>query len=99
MPEQKKSGPKKNAKKLTAAAAEAKKTFLSFEHRGLTFKIPHPKNFPLQVLMADDELVATQLILGEDQWAAYLATSPDIEDFGEFAKKMAEAQGQDDSGN
>ncbi|MGW0583369.1 hypothetical protein ACWD25_47375 [Streptomyces sp. NPDC002920] len=97
----KKPGAKKNtAKKLAAAEAEAKKAFATFEHRGLTFKIPHPRNFPLQVLMTDDELVATQLILGEDQWAAYLATAPDIEDFGEFAKKMSEAQGQDDeSGN
>ncbi|MGI5196933.1 hypothetical protein ACQEVY_25400 [Streptomyces sp. CA-288835] len=101
MSTQKKSGPKKNgAKKVAAAAAEAKKTFATFEHRGLTFKIPHPKNFPLEVLMTDDELVATQLILGEDQWAAYLSTRPDIEDFGEFAKAMSEAQGRDeDSGN
>ncbi|MFE9442493.1 hypothetical protein ACFYO2_26605 [Streptomyces sp. NPDC006602] len=101
MSTEKKPGPKKNgAKKVAAAKAEATKTFATFEHRGLTFKIPHPRNFPLEVLMTDDELVATQLILGEDQWAAYLGTRPDIEDFGEFATKMSEAQGRDeDSGN
>lgn len=101
MSTQKKSGAKKNGpKKLAAVAAEARKTLASFEHRGLTFKIPHPRNFPLEVLMTDDELVATQLILGEDQWAAYLSTRPDIEDFGELARKMSEAQGRDDeSGN
>ncbi|MFD7605152.1 hypothetical protein ACFWAN_32515 [Streptomyces mirabilis] len=101
MPTAKKPGPKKTGvKKVAAAQAEATKTFATFEHRGLSFKIPHPRNFPLQVLMTDDELVATQLILGEDQWAAYLSTEPDIEDFGEFATKMSEAQGRDDdSGN
>jgi hypothetical protein len=102
MSTQKKPGAKKSngAKKVAAAAAEAKKVSASFEHRGLVFKLPHPKNFPLQVLMTDDELVATQLILGEDQWAAYLGTGPDIEDFGELARKMSEAQGRDDdSGN
>ncbi|MDQ1016694.1 hypothetical protein [Streptomyces afghaniensis] len=101
MSTEKKSGAKKNsAKKVAAAAAEATETFASFEHRGLTFKFPHPKHFPLEVLMTDDEIVATQLILGEDQWAAYLSTRPTIEDFGEFARKMGEAQGQDDeSGN
>ncbi|MFB7027181.1 MULTISPECIES: hypothetical protein [unclassified Streptomyces] len=101
MPTQKKPGPKKNnAKKVAAIAAEAKKALVTFEHRGLVFKLPHPRNFPLQVLMTDDELVATQLILGEDQWAAYLGTGPDIEDFGELARKMSEAQGRDDdSGN
>ncbi|MFE6226896.1 hypothetical protein [Streptomyces sp. NPDC057854] len=97
----KKSAPKKNgAKKVAAAAAEATDGYATFEHRGLTFKLKHPKKFPLQVLMTDDELVATQLILGEDQWAAYLGTAPDIEDFAELARKMSEAQGRDDdSGN
>ncbi|WP_405528933.1 hypothetical protein OG426_43295 [Streptomyces canus] len=101
LPTAKKPGAKKNNHgKRIAADAEAKKTFAAFEHRGLTFKIPHPRNFPLQVLMIDDELVATQLILGQDQWAAYLSAEPDIEDFGEFATKMSEAQGRDDdSGN
>ncbi|MFF8367851.1 hypothetical protein ACF05W_03305 [Streptomyces lydicus] len=101
MSTQKNSGPKKNgATKVTAAKAEARKTGVVFKHRGITFTLSHPKNFPLEVLMTDDELVATQLILGDDQWAAYLATRPDIEDFGELARKMSEAQGRDDdSGN
>ncbi|MEU6389962.1 hypothetical protein [Streptomyces sp. NPDC046939] len=102
MPEDKKPAQKKAStkKKVAAAEAEAKGTFAKFEHRGLEFKIPHPRNFPLEVLMTDDELVATQLILGEDQWAAYMATRPDIEDFGELSVKMSEAHGRDDdSGN
>ncbi|MEU5957560.1 hypothetical protein [Streptomyces sp. NPDC047525] len=101
MSAQKKPAAKKNgAKKVAAVAAEAKKTVATFKHRGLVFTLPHPRNFPLEVLMTDDELEATQLILGEDQWAAYLATRPDIEDFGELARKMSEAQGRDDdSGN
>lgn len=100
MTEQKKQGSKKPVKeKLAAVEAEATGAFLSFEHSGLNFNIPHPKKFPLQVLMTDDDLVATQLILGEDQWAAYLATDPDIEDYGHLVRKMTEAQGQDDSGN
>ncbi|MFI2909459.1 hypothetical protein ACG2OD_14580 [Streptomyces sp. PDY-4] len=101
MSTQKKSGAKKNGtKKVAAVAVEATKGQATFKHRGLTFSLPHPKDFPLQVLMVDDELVATQLILGEDQWAAYLATAPTIEDFGTLARKMSEAQGGDEeSGN
>ncbi|MGN7135805.1 hypothetical protein [Streptomyces pseudogriseolus] len=96
MPAEKKSAPKKSTKKVEAAAAEAKHEAVTFEHRGLTFSIPHPTQFPLEVLMTDDELVATQLILGDEQWAAYLSTRPTIADFGELAKAMAEAQGGDD---
>lgn len=102
MSAQKKSGAKKStAKKVAAVAAEATDAFATFEHRGLTFILPHPKKFPLEVLMTDDEIVATQLILGEDQWAAYLGTRPTIEDFGDLARKMGEAQGRedDDAGN
>ncbi|MFJ8930597.1 hypothetical protein ACIRLA_28815 [Streptomyces sp. NPDC102364] len=101
MSDEKKPATKKNStKKVAAAAAEATEAYATFEHRGLTFNLSHPKNFPLEILMTDDELVATQLILGEDQWAAYMSTRPDIEDFGELARKMSEAQGRDDdSGN
>ncbi|MER5883087.1 hypothetical protein ABT160_04590 [Streptomyces sp. NPDC001941] len=101
MPTEKKPATKKaNTKKVAAAQAEATRQPATFEHRGLTFEIPHPAHFPLEVLLTDDELVATQLILGEDQWAAYLATRPDIEDFGRLTVAMAEAQGRDDdSGN
>jgi hypothetical protein len=98
MSTQKKSGaPNRNgAKKVAAAKADATNAGLTLKHRGLNFKLPQPKNFPLEVLLTDDEIVATQLILGEDQWAAYMATRPDIEDFGELARKMGEAQGRDD---
>ncbi|MFE9660313.1 hypothetical protein [Streptomyces sp. NPDC005955] len=98
---QKKSNQKKRrAKKLAAAAAEAAGEFATFTHRGLDFTIRHPRKFPLEVLMTDDELVATQLILGDDQWAAYMATRPSIEDFGELTRSMSEAQGRDaNSGN
>lgn len=94
--------PKKTAtKKATAAKAEAlEEGPTSFEHAGLTFEVPHPLDFPLEVLETDDEFEACRLIVGDEQWAAYKATRPTIRDFGAFAEKLSAAQGRDtDSGN
>ncbi|MFD8018922.1 hypothetical protein ACFV6G_00595 [Streptomyces lavendulae] len=94
--------PKKTAtKKATAAKSEAlEESPVTFEHAGITFEVPHPLDFPLEVLETDDEFEACRLIVGEDQWAAYKATRPTIRDFGVFAQRLSEAQGRDtDTGN
>ncbi|MFI5865849.1 hypothetical protein [Streptomyces sp. NPDC051546] len=87
--------------KASAAKAEAlEEGPVTFEHAGITFEVPHPLDFPLEVLETDDEFEACRLIVGEDQWAAYKETRPTIRDFGVFAQKLSEAQGRDtDSGN
>ncbi|MCY0962734.1 hypothetical protein [Streptomyces sp. H27-H5] len=94
--------PKKTAtKKTVAAKAEAlEEGPTTFEHAGITFEVPHPLDFPLEVLETDDEFEACRLIVGEDQWKAYKETRPTIRDFGVFAEKLSAAQGRDtNSGN
>ncbi|MEU6704724.1 hypothetical protein [Streptomyces wuyuanensis] len=90
-------------KKVEAAKVEAIETVteetpkITFEHRGITFEIPHPLDFPIGVFETDDEFEAARLIVGEEQWAAYKATGATLRDFSVFADKMSEAQGMDES--
>ncbi|ARX87889.1 hypothetical protein SMD44_07371 [Streptomyces alboflavus] len=93
-----------NAKPDTAAADAAKAEALEqpviFEHRGLTFELPHPLDMPLELLETDDEVEAVRLMLGDEQWQAYKATKPRVRDFGALVDAISEAQGGDDeSGN
>ena len=92
---------KPGAPKAVAAKAEAEKLPISFEFKGLTYEVPtDPRAFPLAVLETDDELVATALVLGEDQWAAFKATNPSVGDFYDLVEAMSEARGRDaDAGN
>ncbi|MFJ2114146.1 hypothetical protein ACIOEX_20040 [Streptomyces sp. NPDC087850] len=86
--------------KVAAAEAEAKREPIPVEHAGLTYLIPHPLKFPLEIMWTEDEIEVTRLVLGEEQWATYLATKPTIEDFGEFSEALNAAGGRDtDSGN
>ncbi|MEU9404776.1 hypothetical protein AB0E08_03585 [Streptomyces sp. NPDC048281] len=96
-----KTAAKKTASKVSAAKAEAKNAPIVFEFKGLSFKVPtDPRQFPLEILETDDELEATRLILGDDQWAAFRATGPTVGDFYDLTEAMSEARGRDtDSGN
>jgi hypothetical protein len=87
--------------KLEAVEAEALNEEVSFQHAGITFTLPtDPKKLPLALLMTNDEIEATRLVLGESQFTEYLATNPTIEDFGTLVDKMSEARGRDgDEGN
>lgn len=89
------------AKKATAAKAEAENGPVSFEFNGLTFEIPtDPRKLPLELLETDDELEATRLVLGDEQWTAFRSTSPTVGDFYDLVDAMSEARGRDaDSGN
>jgi len=88
-------------KKVQAAKAEAENAPVSFEVKGLTFSIPtDPRELPLELLETDDEVVATRLVLGDEQWAAFKATKPTIGDFSDLVDAMSEARGRDaDAGN
>ncbi|MFC9231356.1 hypothetical protein ACFTZI_20740 [Streptomyces decoyicus] len=79
------------ASKNTAAEAEATKKPTKFVHAGIDFEVPEPKQLPLKLLFADDELEAVKLIIGEEKWEAYLATLPTIGDFQELARKVNES--------
>ncbi|MFE5092085.1 hypothetical protein ACFRCI_17270 [Streptomyces sp. NPDC056638] len=86
--------------KVAAQKAEATNEGLSFEHRGVTFDVLPVLKYPVAVLDTDDEIEVLKLVLGRDQWAAYLATEPTLEDLPEFLEKFATAQGGgDESGN
>ncbi|MBD0739838.1 hypothetical protein [Streptomyces sp. CBMA29] len=82
------------AKPAAAVAAEAEATEQPtvFEHRGITFTVPHPLDLPLELLEAEDELEAVRLVVGEESWTAYRATKPTIRDFQALTEKVNTAQ-------
>ncbi|WP_145500873.1 hypothetical protein [Streptomyces sp. CFMR 7] len=96
---------KKNAARKTVPAkvdaqkAEALDQGRSFEHRGVAFQVIPVKKYPVAVLDTDDEVDVLKLILGKDQWAAYLETEPTLEDLPEFLEKFSAVQGGDETGN
>ncbi|MEU5186997.1 hypothetical protein AB0G83_07555 [Streptomyces klenkii] len=87
------------AEKLAAKDAEAAEAPTHFEHRGITFTVPHPLDMPVGLLDAEDEIEAVKLILGEKQWNAYKKSGATLRDFQPFADKISAAQGHDDAGN
>ncbi|MFI5802974.1 hypothetical protein [Streptomyces sp. NPDC051561] len=88
------------AKKTTAQKAEALAESTSFEFNGITYTFGDFKTWPLEVLETEDEIEATRLILGEDQWSAFRSAGPTIGDFFGLAEAMSAAKGEDaDSGN
>ncbi|MFI9202632.1 hypothetical protein [Streptomyces sp. NPDC053048] len=94
-------GVKKSAPKAAAAEAEATGGTITFDYNGLTFEVPGaPDDFPLAAIMADDEFTAISLMLGDEQWAAYMKTGPTLRDFRALVNAMSLAQGRDtDAGN
>ncbi|MFF5433419.1 hypothetical protein ACFY5K_25690 [Streptomyces griseofuscus] len=94
-----KTATKKSA--VEAVAAEAKNVPVTFEFKGLTFEVPtDPRQLPLEVLETDDELEATRLILGKNQWKAFREMKPTVGDFWDLVEAMSTARGREgDSGN
>ncbi|MFJ8041212.1 hypothetical protein ACIRBX_11970 [Kitasatospora sp. NPDC096147] len=90
--------PKSTTSKTTAAEAEATDTSTTVEHDGITFVIPAPRNLPLALLEAEDEMEAVRLIIGMDKWREYLATGPTIGSFQDLAVKI-NSTSVGDSGN
>lgn len=92
--------PKKTpAQKKAAAAArqaEAEDGFLTVEQCGVTLRIPIGGKVPLAAYIAFNEgkeLEGTKLLLGPDQWAAFLEKNPTIDDFGAIGKQLEESTG------
>lgn len=84
--------PRKRAQKKAAAPAQAgQDEFVSIAHCGLTLRIPVGDSVPLEAYIAfsnDDELLGTELLLGEKQWAAFLAKKPTVRQFREIGDKL-----------
>ncbi|MFF4557166.1 hypothetical protein [Streptomyces sp. NPDC001422] len=78
---------------LTAVVHEAAETFTWVEHNGKNYSIPAAMEFPLEVVLAENEIEALAIILGHDQWETYRNTKPTIRDFQEFSDKVNRASG------
>ena len=82
-------------KSVDARKAEAD-GFADIEQNGVTLRIPLGENVPLVAYMAfkdGDEMRGTELLLGDEQWAAFLATNPTVGDFAEIGQKLTDALG------
>ncbi|MFG3582562.1 hypothetical protein [Streptomyces sp. NPDC047990] len=78
---------------LTAVAHEATDIYTWVEHNGKKYSIPAAMEFPLEVILAENEIEALAIILGEEQWETYRKTRPTIRDFQEFSEKVNRASG------
>ncbi|MEU8948780.1 hypothetical protein [Streptomyces sp. NPDC048489] len=81
------------ADELAAVEAEATDTRTVVEHNGKSYSIPSAMEFPLEVILAENEIEALAIILGEGQWETYRSTRPTIRDFQEFSEKVNRASG------
>ncbi|MGA5542700.1 adenylosuccinate synthase [Mycobacterium sp. NPDC051198] len=83
-------------KSTTARQAEAEDGFVTVETCGMTLTIPVGGKVPLAAAIAfqkGDELGGTELLLGADQWAAFLEKNPTVDDFAEVGKQLEELTG------
>lgn len=79
-----------------ARRAEAADGYVTVEVLGLTLRIPIGDEVPLEAYIAferGDEIGGTELILGEEQWKAFLAKKPKIGDFNEVGRQLQEMTG------
>lgn len=89
--------PKDRARKKSPDARKAEADgFIDIEQCGVPLHIPLGENVPLEAYMAfkdDDEMLGTKLLLGEEQWAAFLAAKPTVGDFAEIGRKLTDLLG------
>lgn len=80
------------AEKKSAAARKAEaEGFALIEQNGVELRIPTGKKVPLLAYEAfknGDEILGTKLLLGEEQWTAWAATNPLVEDFEEIGNQL-----------
>lgn len=91
------SKPQDRKKKKSADARKAEADgFIDIEQCGVSLRIPLGENVPLTAYMAfkaDDEMRGTELLLGDEQWAAFMAANPTVGDFAEIGRKLSEVLG------
>lgn len=84
-------------KKKPADARKAEADgFIDIEQCGVSLRIPLGENVPLAAYMAfraDDEMRGTELLLGPEQWAAFMDANPTVGDFAEIGRKLTEVLG------
>lgn len=87
--------PKKKAS-VTAREAEAGDGFVTVEQCGVTLKIPVGGKIPLAAYIAFTEgnnLEGTKQLLGDEQWNAFLAKKPTLDDFEAIGDRLQESAG------
>ena len=71
--------------------------YIDITQCGVKLRIPIGKNVPLDAYIAffrrDDEMLGTELLLGEEQWAAFMAAKPTVGDFAEIGEQLTDALG------
>lgn len=89
--------PKDHPKKKSADARKAEADgFIDIEQCGVSLRIPLGEKVPLSAYMAfkaDDEMLGTKLLLGNEQWDAFMAANPTVGDFAEIGQKLSEVLG------
>jgi hypothetical protein len=89
--------PEDHKQKKSAQARQAEADgFVTVEQCGVTLRIPIAGKIPLKAYMAfkkDDEIGGTELLLGAEQWEAFLAQDPTLDDFSAIAQKLQESTG------
>ena len=83
-------------KKAAARKAEATDKTVTVEQCGVTLQIPVGDNIPLEAVLAftaGNDFEGTRHLIGDQQWAAFLATKPTLADYNELGEKLKEAAG------
>ena len=89
--------PAPKPKKASARAAEAVDGYVTVTQCGVELKIPMAGKIPLKAVIAfgeGDNSEGTQLLLGPEQWNAFLEKDPTLDDFEAIGNQL-----QDSSGN
>jgi hypothetical protein len=89
--------PKDRPKKKSADARKAEADgFIDIEQCGVPLRIPLGEKVPLAAYMAfkdGDEMRGTELLLGQEQWQAFMDANPTVGDFAEIGEKLTEVLG------
>jgi hypothetical protein len=88
--------PKKKKASVAAREAEADDGYATVEQCGVTLRIPMAGKVPLKAYMAFSEgenLKGTELLLGPEQWSAFLEKNPTLDDFEAIGDQLQALQG------
>jgi hypothetical protein len=87
---------KKRRTSAQARRAEAEDGHVTIEQCGVTLHVPVKGKVPLKAYMAfkaGDELGGTEALLGAEQWEAFLAKDPTVDDFTAIGDQLTELLG------
>lgn len=82
-------------KPVDARKAEAE-GFITIEQCGIELRIPLGRNVPLDAYEAfkdGDDMLGTEMLVGEEQWAAFRAAKPTVGDFMDIGEKLSKLLG------